>query len=126
MDRLARLFRGRLSRRNFIKGWVVVLLAVLVVLPVVFASTLAAINNGGSMLWLVLPIGLYTISFVLLLGMTSRRLHDAGFGGALLALFFVGLGWVLLLVMSFPRSKDANKWGMPNTGSLPLQAILFG
>ena len=118
-------FSGRARRREY---WTFTLItaAILLLLCLLIAFSLPAMltgsdsRSGGGLTPLgIVILGLYTIFqlavIVPALGLSVRRLHDAGFSGWLLLIGLVpGIGGVALLVLMLQDSRPgANKWG-PN------------
>ena len=48
-------------------------------------------------------------------GVTVRRLHDGGYSGSWLLLYFIPLGFIVLLVMMVLPSDGDNKFGYAET-----------
>ncbi|WP_445398583.1 DUF805 domain-containing protein [Zobellella sp. An-6] len=98
------VFSGRASRRAF---WMFFLINLLVSVALV-----ALEMGGGTPAWLEIA---YSIaSFVPLLAVTVRRLHDTGRSGWWAAIFFVPVIGVIALLLMLGQQGDprANVYGM--------------
>ena len=114
-------FRGRSGRREF--WWYCLFLALgygaisIVVLVAAAAQFPDGVIGGTAVLGYSL---FFLFNFIPGLALTTRRLHDLGLSGVLLAVIFGAmlifnvLGWIAyMIVMSLPGQVAANRWGPP-------------
>ena len=122
-------FSGRARRREY---WTFTLItdAILLLMGLLIALSLPAIltgsdsRSGGGLTPLgIVVLALYAIVQLAVLppalGLSVRRLHDAGFSGWLLLVGLVpGIGGLALLVLMFQDSQPgANRWGLNPKGT---------
>lgn len=82
---------------------------------------------GASTLVVLLILGLYGLAVLLpSLGVTIRRLHDAGYSGFFVLLEFVGLGIVTLVLCIFPSKPSAWNPSWLDDEARALQAHMLG
>lgn len=82
---------------------------------------------GASTLVVLLILGLYGLAVLLpSLGVTIRRLHDAGYSGFFVLLEFVGLGIVTLVLCIFPSKPAAWNPSWLDDEARALQAHMLG
>lgn len=82
---------------------------------------------GASTLVVLLILGLYGLAvFLPSLGVTIRRLHDAGYSGFFVLLEFVGLGIVTLVLCIFPSKPAAWNPSWLDDEARALQAHMLG
>lgn len=82
---------------------------------------------GASTLVVLLILGLYGLAVLLpSLGVTIRRLHDAGYSGFFVLLEFVGLGIVTLVLCIFPSKPAAWTPSWLDDEARALQAHMLG
>lgn len=82
---------------------------------------------GASTVVVVLILGLYGLAVLLpSLGLTIRRLHDAGYSGFFVLLEFVGLGIVTLVLCIFPSKPAAWNPSWLDDEARALQAHMLG
>ena len=82
---------------------------------------------GASTLVVLLILGLYGLAVLLpSLGLTIRRLHDAGYSGFFVLLEFVGLGIVTLVLCIFPSKPAAWNPSWLDDEARALQAHMLG
>ena len=82
---------------------------------------------GASTLVVLLILGLYGLAVLLPgLGLTIRRLHDAGYSGFFVLLEFVGLGIVTLVLCIFPSKPAAWNPSWLDDEARALQAHMLG
>ncbi len=82
---------------------------------------------GASSLVMMLILGLYILSiFLPAVGVTIRRLHDAGYSGFFVLLEFVGLGIVTLVLCIMPSKPAAWNPSWLDDEARALQAHMLG
>ena len=82
---------------------------------------------GASTLVVLLILGLYGLAVLLpSLGVTIRRLHDAGYSGFFVLLEFVGLSIVTLVLCIFPSKPAAWNPSWLDDEARALQAHMLG
>lgn len=82
---------------------------------------------GASTLVVLLILGLYGLAVLLpSLGVTIRRLHDAGYSGFFVLLEFVGLGIVTLVLCILPSKPAAWNPSWLDDEARALQAHMLG
>lgn len=82
---------------------------------------------GASTLVVLLILGLYGLAVLLpSLGVTIRRLHDAGYSGFFVLLEFVGLGIVTLVLCIFPSKPASWNPSWLDDEARALQAHMLG
>ena len=82
---------------------------------------------GASTVVVLLILGLYGLAVLLpSLGVTIRRLHDAGYSGFFVLLEFVGLGIVTLVLCIFPSKPAAWNPSWLDDEARALQAHMLG
>ena len=82
---------------------------------------------GASTLVVMLVLGLYLLAvFLPSLGLTIRRLHDAGYSGFFVLLEFVGLGIVTLVLCAMPSKPAAWNPSWLDDEARALQAHMLG
>ena len=117
-------FSGRARRREYwmfqLVNTIILVVLYMLSLVAVIPSMLAARSNPdvglSPLFWVVTLLNLVYVFGVLLpsLGVTVRRLHDAGFSGWLILLSLIPGASLVVLVFTILDSKPgANKWG-PN------------
>lgn len=100
----------------------------------VFVLVIGTAASGGdgetaraSTLVVLLILGLYGLAVLLpSLGVTIRRLHDAGYSGFFVLLEFVGLGIVTLVLCIFPSKPAAWNPSWLDDEARALQAHMLG
>lgn len=117
-------FRGRARRRQFwmfslINGVIGSLLVLPFVLQSLSADDPQAFSPGGTGLISLVATSLYGLAtFLPVLAVAVRRLHDTGKSGWWYLLSFIPLGSLILLIFFVLDSQPgANKWG-PNPKGL--------
>ena len=109
-----------------------IVLGVLYFLAIVLAIGVAAGGGdedaaGASGVVVMLVLGLYILAiFLPSLGLTIRRLHDAGYSGFFVLLEFVGLGIVTLVLCIFPSKPAAWNPSWLDDEARALQAHMLG
>ena len=109
-----------------------IVLGVLYFLAIVLAIGVAAGGGdedaaGASGVVVMLVVGLYILAiFLPSLGLTIRRLHDAGYSGSFVLLEFVGLGIVTLVLCIMPSKPAAWNPSWLDDEARALQAHMLG
>lgn len=109
-----------------------IVLGVLCFLAIVLAIGVAAGGGdedaaGASGVVVMLVLGLYILAiFLPSLGLTIRRLHDAGYSGFFVLLEFVGLGIVTLVLCIMPSKPAAWNPSWLDDEARALQAHMLG
>lgn len=109
-----------------------IVLGVLYFLAIVLAIGVAAGGGdedaaGASGVVVMLVLGLYILAiFLPSLGLTIRRLHDAGYSGFFILLNFVGLGIVTLVLCIMPSKPAAWNPSWLDDEARALQAHMLG
>lgn len=109
-----------------------IVLGVLYFLAIVLAIGVAAGGGdedaaGASGVVVMLVLGLYILAiFLPSLGLTIRRLHDAGYSGFFVLLEFVGLGIVTLVLCIMPSKPAAWNPSWLDDEARALQAHMLG
>jgi uncharacterized membrane protein YhaH (DUF805 family) len=100
-------FEGRMTRKEYWKGYVVVsgISLVLLVMLLLFFPTPAVIGSATIV---------YTLSTFASLAQLTKRLHDRGFGAKWMLMFLVPIaGWIWLVIQAgfFKGEEGQNKYG---------------
>lgn len=127
-------FDGVASVAEFWWFYLFNLIVVGVLYFLVFVLVIGAAAGGGdgeaagaSTVVVVLILGLYGLAVLLpSLGLTIRRLHDAGYSGFFVLLEFVGLGIVTLVLCIFPSKPAAWNPSWLDDEARALQAHMLG
>ncbi len=134
------MFHGRIDRKGFAKGFVVINIPVLIV--TVFSAVATnifhtnareiAFNNGIVVFWIsmatLILIGVYFLFYWLaLVGLAIRRFHDMGQPGWFSIVYFVsGVNLVVgIFQIVWPGENVQNEYGMPESPR-KLKDIFFG
>ena len=108
-------FRGRIGRQSYILGQLL-----MIALFAVIVARIVAVQGDESqtVFWGLAMIALGCASFVSMIAMTVKRLHDLGYPGALAAILFVPtVNFIAVIVlMILPSSPEANEHGPPPFG----------
>jgi uncharacterized membrane protein YhaH (DUF805 family) len=108
-------FHGRARRSEF--WWITLFLFVSQLLVVIVdhmtIGQMTFFNEKGHSF---LPLLWNLITFIPMLALWTRRLHDVGKRGYLLLLWFVPFGFILYIMRGVQESTPANQWGPPANG----------
>ena len=137
MEKIKKLFRGRLSRKNYILGLLMVLITVLISVLIFIVITFIIVNLGrnigldlvfiADLLYFISLILIIVFSTIFVLSLHIRRLHDMGKSGwwVILSLFLTFIFFIILLLF-FGSEKQENKYGpVPSKDKKFIDAI-FG
>ena len=136
MENIKKLFRGRLSRKNYLLALLMVPIIMIISLFIVLFITAVALNLAwnigldlGSITILLRSISLVLIvvlSSIFVLSFHIRRLHDMGKSGwwVILSFFFtpVFLMWVLIS----GSDKQENDYGPVPSRDAKFIDVIFG
>jgi len=116
-------FRGRLNRRNFFFGNLLVLLLSFVIgsLDLVLPNTATFINIYALFIIIYLIIAVF-----FLVSLTYRRLHDIGQAGWLWILYLVPVvdAFYFFILLCYPGDSTANTYGKKPENRVDLNVIL--
>ena len=122
MNRLARLFTGRVSRQQFLLGSLLVL--ALMALVSIISALIVAFTRAEAVILLVsiLAAALMIAATLFLFGLAARRIHDIGKSGWYALLLLVSpFNIVVLLVLAVERGQE----GDTGFGPLPRRRRLL-
>lgn len=124
---LDRLFRtGRLNRRNFIIGMILIFILWLILLVIIgYVMRFIGIYNDQSSNWVL--YGSYIIVIFYWLSVEVRRLHDLGYSGWYFLANFIPIAGLILYVnlIFVSGKKGSNKYGETTEPKFDLYKI-FG
>jgi len=136
MKNIKKLFRGRLSRKNYILALLMVPIIVVISLFIVLLITAVALNLAwnigldlGSITILLRSISLILIvvlSSIFVLSFHIRRLHDIGRSGwwAILSFFFTPIFLIWVLISG--SDKQENNYGQVPSRDAKFIDAIFG
>ena len=137
MEKIKKLFRGRLSRKNYILGLLMVLITALILFFTGIIITFIIVNLGRNigldlvfiteLLRSISLILIIVFSTIFVFSLYIRRLHDMGKSGwwVILSFLFTPIFFIILLLF-FGSEKQENKYGsVPSKDKKFIDAI-FG
>jgi len=136
MENIKKLFRGRLSRKNYLLALLMVPIIVVVSLFIVLLITAITLNLAwdigldlGSITTLLRSVSLiliFILSNIFILSFHIRRLHDMGKSGwwVILSFFFTPI--FLIWVLIFGSDKQENNYGPTPARDVKFINAIFG
>lgn len=111
-------FKGRSSRKDFWIFYLINMVIIFLLLTLTIGATFTVRESRDVIVAQIILVVfmVYVIVTVLpIIAMTIRRLHDAGFSGWWLLIYFIpNIGFIALLILAmFPSKIGDNKYG-PN------------
>lgn len=125
MHRFPRLFSGRISREQFVHGFVTLIASIAAISFIAGIIAGSAEYSGIAILAFCIIALAIVIGGVFILGLSVRRIHDLGKSGWYAILLFISpINIIGLIILSVERgNREANEYGIVPQ-QRPLLAVL--
>ena len=105
-------FSGRLSRKEYLKGTLVLIL--ICILSFLLQFGLVSMKASATMMTLsvIALLLVWLVCTVSMFALTIRRLHDVELPGIISLVLLTGLGQIMMIILWFyPGTEGSNKYG---------------